>query len=280
VDLVGLATITPGLLALVLAVDQSDVWGWTSPAILALLGGAAALLALFAIVEARVPNPLVDLRLFRAPAFLGANLVGAIQNYAFCGAVFFLTLYFQTLRGYSPVDAGLMLVPMSVAFVLTGVVGGRLVHRFGARALLAVGMTLLAAVQLAISGFSLTTGWLLILLPLTLHGVADGLAYTFSTTAGMKAAPESEAGEASGIVNMTKVVGGVFGIAITQAVFQQIQASRVAALAAAGPARADAQREAFVAAFGGSMLVIATLSAVGVVLTLLLIRERPAPSTA
>ena len=271
-----------GLLALVLAVDQSDVWGWTSPAVLSLLAAAAGLLVLFGVLEARVSNPLVDLRLFRQPAFTGATIVGAIHNYAFCAAVFFLTLYFQTTRGYSPVETGLMLVPMSVAFVITGVVGGRLVQRFGARALLAIGMTLLAAVQLAISGFSLSTGWLLILPLLTMHGVADGLAYTFSTTVGMKAAPESEAGEASGIINMTKVVGGVFGIAVTQSIFQQIEASRLAALAAdAGLARADLQRQALIAAFGGSMLVIAALSAVGVVLTFLLIRERSlAPAAA
>jgi hypothetical protein len=142
-------------------------------------------------------------------------------------------------------------------------------------------MTLLAVVQLAMSGFSLSTGWLLIVLPLTLHGVADGLAYTFSTTVGMKAAPETEAGEASGIINMTKVVGGVFGIAVTQAVFQQIESSRLAVLAAAaGLAPADIQRQAFVAAFGGSMLLIAALAAAGVGLTLVLIREPAAAPAA
>lgn len=160
---------------------------------------------------------------------------------------------------------------------IVGLVAGRVVAKLGARNLIAAGMALIAVAQVAMTRFAIDTTWQWMIAPLMIVGTGQGLAYTVSTTAGMKSAPEEKSGAASGILNMTKLVGCVVGIAVTQAVFEQLQPHRLSSLLRDGVARADAVPQAFMYAFTRSMAVLAVVALAGVVVSLLLIRDATAP---
>src|SRR6185503_10616627 len=103
IDVPGIATLSIGLTALVLALIEGNSWGWGSPEIVALLVTAAVALVAFAIVERRVPEPMVDFTLFRSRTFLGTNMVAFIVSFAMLAMFFFTALYMQNILGYTAI---------------------------------------------------------------------------------------------------------------------------------------------------------------------------------
>src|SRR5689334_4622201 len=106
VDIPGVLTISVGLGALVLALVEGNSWGWGSPSIIALFATSAIALVAFAIVETRAAEPMVDFSFFRSKSFLGANLVAFIISFAMLAVFFFLALYMQNIKGWSPLETG------------------------------------------------------------------------------------------------------------------------------------------------------------------------------
>lgn len=145
VDVAGAVLLASGLVSLLLAISKGTAWGWSSPEIIALFAGAAVLLAVFALVERRVPHPLVDLRLVTTRPFANVNLCAFLFGYAFFVAVIVLPQIAATPEasgyglGLSTIQIGLLLVPTSVAGFTASWLGGRIVDRVGPRALFAVG---------------------------------------------------------------------------------------------------------------------------------------------
>ena len=125
VDIPGVATLTIGLAALVLALVEGNEWGWASPRELAMFAVAAVGLLAFALVERRRSSPMVDFNFFRSRTFLGANIVAFIVSFAMLAMFFFLALYMQNIRGYSPLGAGLRFLPSTVMILsMNRMVGG------------------------------------------------------------------------------------------------------------------------------------------------------------
>jgi EmrB/QacA subfamily drug resistance transporter len=297
VDLFGVLTITGGLAALVLAIQQGDTLGWVSVLVIGSLLAALVLLGLFFIVEPRLPEPLIDLGLFANRSYVGANGVAFAQNFGFAALLFFLTLYLQNILHYSPLQAGLVFLAFSAILAVVDSFAGRLAASVGARLPMVVGMALCAVAFLMLVMLSPTSGLSLVIAALLVAGVGQALAYTVSTTGGMQAIPEAKAGAASGILSMIRLVGAVFGVAVTGALFKAMENARLTELLAASGANLDASdraeikgllsgsaaaeaklshlapgaaeqvdrvvREAFVHAFDGAMIMCLAVSLAG-----------------
>jgi EmrB/QacA subfamily drug resistance transporter len=230
VDYAGVAVLTVGLTALVLALVEGNAWGWGSTEIVALLALAAAALPAFVFVENRVKAPMVQFDLLSDRNFLGAVVVAMIISFAMLGVFFFLALYMQDILGYSPLEAGIRFLPSTLMIVGVAPVAGRLSDRFGPRWLIAGGLLIVAASLFSFSRIAVDSGYLDLLPGFMLLGIGVAMTMSPMTSAAMNAVPVQKAGIASGVLSMFRMVGGSLGIAVTGAIFQGLVSSKLASL--------------------------------------------------
>ena len=217
-DLPGLATSAAGLLALVYALIEGNSYGWSSPRIVGLLVAAAVLLTGFVAIELVSRRPMLDLALFGKRTFAGANVAALLVSLAMFGIFFFVSLYMQTILGYSPVHAGVVFLPMTLLVVVSAPLAGRLTDLIGPRWPIAVGMLLLAVALWSFSTLGAQSSFLDMLPGMLVGGVGMGLAMGPMTTAALSTVPVDEAGVASGVVTTSRQVGGALGIALMGAI--------------------------------------------------------------
>src|SRR3954449_11081697 len=230
VDTAGIATLTVGLSALVLALVEGNSWGWGSAAIVALLATAAVGLVAFALVELRGKVPLVQFEFFRSRSFLGANTVAFVVSFAMLAMFFFIALYMQNILGYSALEAGVRFLPSTVVIIFTAPIAGRLADRIGPRPLMAAGLTLASVALYFQSTLTASSGYGDLLVPFMVMGLGMGLTMSPMSTAAMNAVSADKAGVASGILSMSRMVGGTFGVASIGALFQSLSKDRLGEL--------------------------------------------------
>src|SRR5207244_4051831 len=143
-DLPGLGLASAGLLGIVWGLVRANQLGWASPEIVATLSGGAVLLALFVLWELRTPAPMLPLRFFRNRTFAAANVASLLMFFGMFGSIFLLAQFFQTVQGYSPLDAGLRILPWTAMPIFVAPLAGALSDRIGGRPLLATGLALQA----------------------------------------------------------------------------------------------------------------------------------------
>ena len=131
-SLIGLLLLS-AVVCIVLGINRGPVWGWDSGRVLGLFALAAVALSVFAVVERRVRVPMVDFSFFASRTFLGANIVAFIVSFAMLGMFFFMALYIQNILGYSPLEAGVRLVPHAAAMMIVAPMSARFVERLGSR---------------------------------------------------------------------------------------------------------------------------------------------------
>jgi EmrB/QacA subfamily drug resistance transporter len=250
VDYAGVAVLTVGLTALVLALVEGNAWGWGSAQILALLALAAVALPTFVFVENRVKAPMVQFDLLSDRNFLGAVVVALIITFAMMGVFFFLALYMQDILGYSPLEAGIRFLPSTLMIVGVAPVAGRLSDRYGPRWLIAGGLTIVAASLFSFSRIAVDSSYLDLLPGFMLLGIGVAMTMSPMTSAAMNAVPVQKAGIASGVLSMFRMVGGSLGIAITGAIFQGLVSSRLDSLLT-GTGVTAAQRDSVSEQLGG-----------------------------
>jgi EmrB/QacA subfamily drug resistance transporter len=221
VDVPGVVLLGLGAFALVLALNEGRGSGWTSPLVLGLFGAAAVLLVAFRLIEPRRLSPLVTFAFFRRPAFLAANVGTFMVTFVLFAVFYVYNLYLQDdlLFDYSAVKSGAALLPLSLALFGVSLVVGRLVQRFGARGPVtvgflgtALGLYLVSQVDVGSTYADLWPGFLI-------AGLGMGLVNGPTSAAAVSAVPEDRAGEASGVVNMARYLGGAFGVAVTAVVY-------------------------------------------------------------
>jgi EmrB/QacA subfamily drug resistance transporter len=284
VDVAGVATLTVGLAALVLALVEGNAWGWGSAPILSLLATAAVALIGFAAVERRSAEPMVDFTFFRSRSFLGANVVAFVVSFAMLAMFFFLALYLQNVNGYSPLEAGIRFLPSTAVIIVLGPIAGRLTDRIGPRPLMTAGLLLVAGALFWQGHLEVDSGYGSLLGGFVLLGLGMGLVMSPMSAAAMNAVAPQKAGVASGILSMSRMVGGTFGVAAMGALIVGLGRARLGELlpalpagqrdavaeslgaggATAGTGRvAGAAQEAFVSALNSGMRIGALVALVG-----------------
>jgi EmrB/QacA subfamily drug resistance transporter len=220
VDLPGLALASGGLLGIVWALVNGNGDGWTSVGILGALLGGVVLLAAFVAWELRTREPMLPMRFFRERAFAAANAASLFMYFGMFGSIFLLTQFFQTAQGYSPLEAGLRVLPWTAMPMLVAPIAGALSDRIGGRPLMATGLALQAAGLAWIALVSSPdVGYASLVLPFVLSGT--GMAMFFAPVANvvLSSVRPAEEGKASGANNAIREVGGVLGVAVLASVF-------------------------------------------------------------
>lgn len=313
VDIPGALLTASGLTALTLALIEGAEWGWGSAAIVGLLAGALILFAAFALVERRTANPLVDFDFFRRRNFTGATTTIFVIDFSFGALLFFLPAYFQEVLDYSPTETGVLLLPLTGLMVVASPLGGRFAERSGPRPPIVIGLAMMLVAILWISTLDLATTYSDLWIPTAIMGFGIGLALTPMNLAAMNAVSRDHAGAASGLLVTLSGLGATLGVAVTGAIFGELQTQRTIDLVGdagvtigrdgaselegvlAGTPGAQhaldkiaggdsasvehAVREAFVSALGTSLKLSAALVLVGIVLAIALLR-RSAPADA
>ena len=213
-DLPGQALAIVGLAALTYAFIEANSYGWSSTRIVTLFAVAAVALAAFFVVESRSPSPMLQMRFFRNRTFAGANLLGLTISFGFFGIIFFLSLYFQNVQGYSPTRAGILSLPLTLGVMVSATLSGRIVGRVGARPPISVGLLTTGASLMLLTSVQPATPYSDLWYLLLLIGLGVGLVMSPMTTAIMSTVPVSRAGMASATSNTMRQVGSVFGIAL------------------------------------------------------------------
>jgi EmrB/QacA subfamily drug resistance transporter len=299
VDFGGVATLTLGIGALMLALIEGNQWGWGSARVLTLFALSVAGLVAFNLVELRSRNPMIEYRFFRSSTFLATNGIAFCVSFAMLAMFFFMALYLQNILGYSPLEAGLRFLPSTAMIIVTAPLSGRLTDRIGAKVPIATGLTLTAVALFLQSGIDSGTGYGYLLPTFVLMGLGIGLVMSPMSTAAMNSVAETKAGGASGILSMSRMVGGTFGVAAVGALFQSLSDSKLSSKLADLPLTAsqktwfmdnlgsgnvnarleqlppgtarrvsDAMHETFISSLASSMRLSAAVAATGVVIAL------------
>jgi EmrB/QacA subfamily drug resistance transporter len=254
VDWAGVASFSTALFLLVLALVRGNDEGWGSTLIVSLLSGAGALLAAFLVVERRASEPMLPLSLFRRPSFTGVQLAAfAISGSAF--ALFlYLTLYLQNYLGYSPLEAGVRYLPITVATFIAAPIAGALLSRIPARVMMSTALAAAGVGLLLMSGIGSGDEWTTLLGGFLVLGAGAGLLNPVIADVAVSVVPKEKSGMAAGINDTFRQVGVAVGIAVWGAVFVGRGADKVAEVAAGTPAAAgDRPRELVEAASSGSL---------------------------
>ena len=221
-DLPGLALASGGLLGVVWGLVNGNSDGWSSPSIVGALAAGSLLLVAFVVWELRTERPMLPMRFFRNRAFSAANAASLAMSFGMFGSIFLLTQFFQTAQGYSPLEAGLRVLPWTAMPMVVAPIAGALSDRIGSRPILAVGLSLqavglawIAAVSTATIGYGSLVG------PFIVSGVGMGMFFAPMANVILGSVKPSEEGKASGANNAVREVGGVFGVAVLASVFSR-----------------------------------------------------------
>jgi EmrB/QacA subfamily drug resistance transporter len=220
VDWLGLVTFSGSLFLLVFALIQGNEKGWGSTRIVSFLAASAVLIVLFVLIERRQQRPMLDLTLFRRPAFAGASIVAFAVSASMFSMFLYLTLYIQDVLGYGPLQAGLRFLPVTLLSFFVAPISGRLSVRVPVRLLLGSGLILVSAGLLAMTAVDAGSGWTVLIPGFLLAGAGVGLINPPLASTAVGVVHHSRSGMASGINNTFRQVGIATGIAGLGAIFQ------------------------------------------------------------
>jgi predicted MFS family arabinose efflux permease len=298
IDLPGLVTFSAGLFALVFALVRGNTEGWGSATIVGLLVLAAVLLAGFVAVELRQERPMLDLTLFRKPAFAGVSIAAFVLSASMFSMFLYLTLYLQNTLGFSPLEAGLRFLPITLLAFVCAALSGNLTERVPVRYLMAGGLGLVGLGLVLMSGVDASSKWTALLAGFLVAGAGIGLTNPAIASTAVGVVDPRRSGMAAGINNTFRQVGIATGIAALGVIFQSLVTSRITdALADSGvarpagarlpPAEVLAQgnprvlgpaRDAFVTGYTGALNEILVIAAVvaflGAAAALVLVRQQ------
>ena len=219
-DLPGLGLASAGLFGVVWGLVRANSLGWTSAEIVAALAGGAALVALFVLWELRTETPMLPMRFFRNRTFALTNVSSLFMYFGMFGSIFLLAQFFQTVQGYSPLQAGLRILPWTAMPIFVAPIAGALSDRIGGHRLMGVGLALQAIGLGWIAAISSPTmPYSAIVAPFFISGIGMALFFAPVANVVLGAVRPEEEGQASGANNAIRELGGVFGVAVLASVF-------------------------------------------------------------
>lgn len=213
-DLPGAFTVTGGLGLLIYGIVTTNTHAWGSFHTVSYIVAGFVLLAAFFLIELKSTTPLMPLRLFRNHSLRGGNAVAFLVGTTIVGFLFFLSLFIQQIDGYSPLRAGLALLPSAVGTFTAATLTGRIVVKTGPKRILMVGAIIAGVGVLWLSQLHPGEGYLAhILAPSFLTGLGMGCCFVPMTIAGTTGVERKDAGIASGLINTTRQIGSALGLA-------------------------------------------------------------------
>jgi EmrB/QacA subfamily drug resistance transporter len=302
---------TAAIALLIFTIIEAPEHGWSSTrSILGFIVGAVLLLAFIA-WERSVREPMLDVSLFRNPRFAAASASVTIAFFALFGFIFLITQFFQFFKGYSPLSAGVHLLPVATAVGVSSVVGTKLAVRFGTKLVVAAGLLMMATFYAWVSTGNASLRYGTIAIQMVLFGTGMGFTSAPATEAIMGVVPTEKAGVGSAVNDTTRLLGGTLGVAVIGSVYASLYASRLTSLLPHGlPARLasaahssagaaliaagrlqhagqtalaaslrDATNSAFFHGFSAGNLVAAGVAGAGVVMALALLPAQPLTPT-
>ena len=263
-DWPGQATLAGGLFLLVLALLSANRLGWGSTQILAELAGAAALLVAFLLVESRAREPMLPLRLFRLPAFAGAQLAVFAMSASFFALFLYTTLYLQNILHLSPLDAGLVYLPGTILLFIVSGATAELTKRISAGALIVAGLILTAAGLGMMTFAQASSSWLALLPGVLVVCAGTGLFNPALAAVALGSLSDAQSGLAAGVNDVFRQGGIAVGVAA------------YGVLVPAGAALGDGSTASFVTGLHEALWIGAAVAAVGAVVAVKLIGTKAA----
>jgi EmrB/QacA subfamily drug resistance transporter len=301
IDYAGTITFSASLFALVLGLVRANAEGWGSTLIVSLFVASAVLMLAFVLIERRVEHPMFELSLFRKPAFIGADAAAFCLSASMFAMFLYLTLYIQNVLGYTPLQAGVRFLPVTLVSFVAAAASGNLTSIIPARFLLALGLGLVGVGLWLMHGVTPADSWTTLLPGFLVAGAGIGLTNPAIASSAIGVVPPQRSGMASGINTTFRQVGIATGIAALGAVFQSQVQSHLAtslkqlpggilhplseAVATIGPkaaarapaaqrhAVADAARSAFIGGLNDILVIAFIVAFAGALLALLLVRQ-------
>ncbi|HEX6712810.1 MAG TPA: MFS transporter [Thermoleophilaceae bacterium] len=298
IDWPGVVVWSAGLFLLVLGLIRGNEQGWGSARTVGELGVAVALIVAFLVIESRRKEPMLDLSLFRNPAFAGVSVVAFVLSAAMFSMFLYLTLYIQNGLGYTPFETGLRFLPLTVISFFAAAAAGRPTHAVAPRVLFGVGLGLVGLGLLLMHGIEPSSGWTTLLAGFIAAGAGVGLCNPVIAQVAVGVVEPARSGMAAGINNTFRQVGVSTGIAGWGAIFQARVESKATSLLTAtgvpggraeavahslatqqggggprGGAIARVAQVSFISALNDILMVAAIVAFAGAVAGLLLVRS-------
>jgi DHA2 family multidrug resistance protein-like MFS transporter len=228
-DRKGILVSTVGITLLVLGIIQGPQWGWASTGTLSAFAGAAVLLTVFTFMELRTAYPLLDVRVFKIRRFTGGSVSLSVAFFCLFGFIFLITQYFQFVKGYSTLSAGVHTLPFAIVAAVFTPIAAVLALRLGSRLVVGTGLLLMASglVVAGVSSQADTAFWGPIIIAMVL--LALGLSAITAPTAEavMGSVADDQRGAAAGVNNTTRELGGTLGVAVFGSLFASAYAPKI-----------------------------------------------------
>jgi EmrB/QacA subfamily drug resistance transporter len=219
-DYPGIAAISIGLVSLLIALDQVDDWGWGDPRVVAMMAIAVVLIAAFVPIERRAGrHALIPPAIISNRSFAASCVAICCMSATFFAALLYLPQFMELQLGFSPLEAGLGILPALATFALVSFIAGPLYGRVGAKRLATFGAGCMCAAAILFSLVAAGDGYSALVPGMIILGIGIGSFYATATTAGVTSVDESQASLAGGIVYMFQIAGGSIGLGLTTTIF-------------------------------------------------------------
>ncbi|MFT4050046.1 MAG: MFS transporter [Solirubrobacterales bacterium] len=304
IDWAGVVTFSGSLFLLILSLIKGNDLGWGSTRIVLQLAGFFVLLIAFLAIEAKKDHPLFDLQLFRKPAFVGASVTAFALSAGMFSLFLYITLYVQNILGFSPLEAGLRFLPITLLSFVVAPIAGKLTETIQPRWFMGGGLILISIGAVLMAGIDMSSKWTFLLPGFAIAGIGIGMVNPPLASTAVGVVPPQRAGMGSGINSTFRQIGIATGIAGLGAIFQSHVNDRLAEAMAGSPgagnvkefgkavtsgafgdvvktlpagvqqSAATAGKSAFISGYHAIFYVAAALSLVGGILTLILVRPQ------
>lgn len=230
-DIPGVLLSIAGFFALVYAIIQAGNEGWTEPMVLWSFGGAVVLLAAFILWELKYKNAMLPIHFFKNMSFTGANVALTLVSFGLMGSFFFLGQFLQSVQGYTPLEAGIRLLPMAAVSFVSAAGSAKIAQYIGTKITVALGIAIAAAGFYYFSAIAaVDMPYPLFVLAMCIVSLGIGLVMSPATNSVMASVPVGQSGIGSALNNTTRQIGGALGVAVLGTILNSTYISNINAV--------------------------------------------------